>query len=56
MEGGSSDLVLEDVAIPSNVEGGIGFVGVSNSVSQEFKLQPYYGLVTYDDDPYEELP
>ena len=56
LEGGASDLVLEDVAIPSNVEGGIGFVGVSNSVSQEFSLPPYYGLVTYDDDPYEELP
>lgn len=56
LEGGASDLVLEDVAIPSNVEGGIGFVGVSNSVSQEFSLPPYYGLLTYDDDPYEELP
>ena len=56
LEGGASDLVLEDVAIPSNVEGGIGFVGVSNSVSQEFSLPSYYGLVTYDDDPYDELP
>lgn len=55
LESGSSDLVLEEVAIPSNVEGGIGFVGVSNSVSREFSLPPYYRLVRYDDFD-EELP
>ena len=51
-----SDLVLEDVAIPNNVVGGIGFVGISNTVSQEFALPPYSTFMSYDDDPYDELP
>lgn len=56
LESGSSDLVLEEIAIPDNIDGGIGFVGISNTVSQEFVLTPYYASMTYDDDPYEELP
>ena len=51
---GSSDLVLEEIAIPNNIEGGIGFVGVSNSASQEFALPPYSTVQYFDDVPNEE--
>ena len=56
LESGTSDHLLEDVSIPNNIEGGIGFVGISNTVSQEFELKPYYSTVTYDDEPYYEDP
>lgn len=51
---GSSDLVLEEIAIPNNIEGGIGFVGVSNTSSQEFALPPYSTVQHFDDVPNEE--
>ena len=51
---GSSDLVLEEIAIPNNIEGGIGFVGVSNSASLEFALPPYSTVQYFDDVPNEE--
>ena len=51
---GSSDLVLEEIAIPNNIEGGIGFVGVSNTASQEFALPPYSTIQYFDDVPNEE--
>ena len=51
---GSSDLVLEEIAIPNNIEGGIGFVGVSNSAFQEFALPPYSTVQHFDDVPNEE--
>lgn len=41
---GGDDLALEDVQIPDNVQGGIGFVGISNSVSFDFNLKS----VVYD--------
>lgn len=44
LKDGSEDLALEDVQIPDNVEGGIGFVGVSNSASRRF----YLGNKTFD--------
>ena len=50
---GSSDLVLEEVAIPNNIVGGIGFVGISNTVSQEFALKPYSSVQYFDDVPNE---
>ena len=50
----SSDLVLEEIAIPNNIEGGIGFVGVSNTASQEFALPPYSTVQHFDDVPNEE--
>lgn len=56
LESGSGDLALEDIAVPSNVVGGIGFVGISNTVSQKFSLPPYSNTVSYDDDSYEGLP
>ncbi len=45
LRNGSGDLALEDVQIPDNVEGGIGFVGVSSSVSARFWL----GTRKYDE-------
>ena len=51
---GSTDLALEDVQIPDNVEGGIGFVGISNSASRVFRLKNavYNDLHLYDDGAY----
>ena len=49
LESGNSDLSLEEVSIPDNVEGGIGFVGVSSTVSEEFALKPYSTQMYYDD-------
>ena len=51
LESGTSDLALEEIAIPNNVEGGMGFVGISNSVSKEFLLPEYSTVIEYDDDP-----
>ena len=42
LRSGSTDLALEDVQIPDNVEGGIGFVGVSSSKSKRFHLGVYF--------------
>lgn len=39
--GSGSDLALEDISIPDNVDGGIGFVGIAYPVFQEIELQPY---------------
>lgn len=39
--GGMSDLSLEEIAIPDNVDGGIGFVGLANTVSSSFSLKSY---------------
>ena len=44
LEGGMSDLSLEEIAIPCNVNGGIGFVGLSNTVSKSFSLKSYETL------------
>lgn len=38
-QGASSNLNMEETAIPDNVEGGIGFVGIANPVSAEFVLK-----------------
>jgi hypothetical protein len=53
LQDGSDDLALEDVQIADNVEGGIGFVGVSNSVSKSFWMgtKEYDELVYYEDYP-----
>ena len=50
IKGGSSDLVLEEVAVPDNVEGGLGFVGISNTVASDLDLAPYgYSTYYYED-------
>lgn len=53
LQDGSDDLALEDVQIADNVEGGIGFVGVSNSVSKSFWMgtKEYDDFVYYEDYP-----
>lgn len=51
LENGTSDLALEETAIPCNVEGGMGFVGIANTVSRSFTLPEYSSLNSYDDDP-----
>lgn len=38
MSGSFADLSLEKIAIPDNVQGGIGFVGIANSASAEITL------------------
>lgn len=49
MAAGSEDLALEAVQIPDNVQGGIGFVGISNSVSFIFDLgTEIRNLIYYD--------
>ena len=35
---GTSDLALEDVQIPDNIEGGIGFIGIANPYTASFSL------------------
>lgn len=49
-EGSSSDMALEDVAIPDNIDGGIGFVGLGNPVSKTLQL-PSYGVKLQFDEP-----
>ena len=44
---GSTDLALEDVSIPDNIDGGIGFIGISNSSTAMFEL----GTASYDVSP-----
>ena len=56
LESGTSDLVLEEIAIPDNVDGGIGFVGISNTVSRELPLEPYGRPARYYEDESDELP
>ena len=53
LQDGSDDLALEDVQIADNVEGGIGFVGVSSSESRSFRIgtSRYDDLVYYEDGP-----
>lgn len=38
LESGTTDLALEDVSVPDNVEGGMGFVGISNTAVRNFEL------------------
>lgn len=56
LQDGSNDLALEDVQIADNVEGGIGFVGVSNSAGKIFKMgtRKFDGFVYYQDGPFYE--
>jgi|GEM_PF-729956 len=50
LEGGMSDLSLEEIAIPDNVDGGIGFVGLSNTVTKSFSLKSSkISFTVYDD-------
>ena len=44
LRSGDTDLALEDVQIPDNIEGGIGFVSISNPVVYKF----YLGHMSYD--------
>lgn len=39
--GGSSDFALEDVSIPDNIDGGIGFTGIANSTEMLVPLLQY---------------
>ena len=54
LRSGSTDLALEDVQIPDNIEGGIGFIGIANPYTASFSLEEksfpirYY---FYDDPP-----
>lgn len=53
---GGGDLALEDVQIPDNIDGGIGFIGIANPVSVGFYLgERSYPLVYYGGD-YPPLP
>ncbi|MBP5567335.1 MAG: DUF4249 family protein [Bacteroidales bacterium] len=53
---GQSDLALEDVQIPDNIEGGIGFIGIANPYTASFTLGEYsYSLLYYYND-YPPLP
>ena len=47
LRGGSDDLALEDIQIPDNVEGGIGFVGLSNSSAKTFFLGSWVDSTIY---------
>lgn len=48
LRGGGGDLALEDVQIPDNIEGGIGFIVISNPVIHKFSLwKKTYQLVYY---------
>ncbi|MBR5924492.1 MAG: DUF4249 family protein [Bacteroidales bacterium] len=49
---GTSDLALEDVQIPDNIEGGIGFIGIANPYTASFYLGEYsYPLRYYYENP-----
>ena len=53
---GGGDLALEDVQIPDNIDGGIGFIGIANPSSTGFYLgERSYPLMYYGDD-YPPLP
>ena len=41
LRSGSTDLALEDVQIPDNIEGGIGFIGIANPYTASFSLGEY---------------
>lgn len=52
LRSGDTDLALEDVQIPDNIEGGIGFIGIANPYVTSFYLGEYsYPLIFYDDNP-----
>ena len=44
LRSGDADLALEDVQIPDNIEGGIGFISIANPVIHKF----YLGRVEYE--------
>ena len=45
---GSTDLALEDVQIPDNIDGGIGFIGIANPTTTSFFLgKEAYSLLYY---------
>ena len=48
MSGSFADLSLEQISIPDNVKGGIGFVGIGNPASVEIKLPS--GEIKIEDD------
>ena len=41
LRSGDTDLALEDVQIPDNIEGGIGFIGIANPYTASFSLGEY---------------
>lgn len=52
LRSGDTDLALEDVQIPDNIEGGIGFVSIANPVIHKFYLgKVEYEPVYYGDNP-----
>ena len=54
LRSGSTDLALEDVQIPDNIEGGIGFIGIANPYTASFSLGEYsfpFRYSFYDDPP-----
>ena len=53
LHSGSTDLALEDVQIPDNIEGGIGFIGIANPYTASFSLEERSFPFRYDfyDDP-----
>ena len=51
LRSGDTDLALEDVQIPDNIEGGIGFIGIANPCSTGFYLgEKSYPLIYYGGD------
>ena len=53
LRSGDTDLALEDVQIPDNIEGGIGFIGIANPYTASFSLEERSFPFRYDfyDDP-----
>ena len=41
LRSGDTDLALEDVQIPDNIEGGLGFIGIANPYTASFSLGEY---------------
>ena len=53
LRSGDTDLALEDVQIPDNIEGGIGFIGIANPYTASVSLGEYSFPFRYyfNDDP-----
>ena len=54
LRSGDTDLALEDVQIPDNIEGGLGFIGIANPYTASFSLGEYsfpFRYSFYDDPP-----
>ena len=54
LRSGDTDLALEDVQIPDNIEGGLGFIGIANPYTASFSLGEYsfpFRFYTGDDTP-----